>query len=259
MLSQSPGLTDHMHPAKLLWAEHAPSVGYPPGVRPIPKPIRGTAFFPGGYGLWNPNPDSTLPRFPLGGTMILGHDFHSEAGYKASFERGSEKETQPTWRNLLELLAAAGIALRNCFFTNVFMGLREGIATTGRFPGAIDPDFVAHCSRFLVRQLQVQRPSLVLTLGIYAPDMLASASRSPELAPWARGKGLRHLDQAGPVRVGVTFPEDLPGFHTVVVALTHPSMRHASVRYRRYRDLCGAPAELLMLRDALAKLRREDT
>ena len=169
-----------MHPAVQLWAEHAPVAGYPPGVVPISEPIRGTAFFPGGYGIWNPASSHSIPLFPAGGIMILGQDFHSEAGYRISFASGSESLMMPTWRNLLGLLHEAGIASNGCFFTNAFMGLRAGSATTGRFRGAAVPEFVAFCRRFLARQLQVQHPSLILTLGIHAPRILAPLS--PELA-----------------------------------------------------------------------------
>jgi uracil-DNA glycosylase len=241
-----------VHPAEQLWSEHAPSAGYPEGVIPVPQPIPGTAFFPGGYGLWNPTGGRPLPAFPSGGIMVLGHDFHSESGYRNSLARGAEPLTQPTWRNLIGLLREAGLAPTDCFFTNAFMGLRAGGVTTGRFPGASDPEFVGHCRRFLMRQLETQQPSLVLTLGVYAPHVLASLS--PELVSWAGGSGLKHLDAAGPVRTAVTF-SDVPGLRTITVALTHPSLRSTNARHRRYRDRSGAAAELLMIRDALAQRR----
>ncbi|CAN7734688.1 hypothetical protein LJR130_006306 [Variovorax sp. LjRoot130] len=246
----------HTHPAELLWAEQALAVDYPAGVLPVAKPIRGTAFFPGGHGLWNPNLGETMPEFPLGGTMILGHDFHSEFGYRDSLRRGSESELQPTWRNLLAVLAAAEIEPSDCFFTNVFMGLRAGAATTGTFPGARDPEFVAYCRRFLVRQLEVQRPSLIVTLGIHSPVMLAPLSH--DLTSWGEGMGLKHLDRVGPVRPNVRISA-LPDFQTVVVALVHPSMRHACVRHRRYGEFAGAEAERRMLRDALSHARAANT
>jgi hypothetical protein len=235
------------NPAELLWAEHEPAAGYPRGVVPVPEPIRGTAFFPGGYGIWNPSASWPLPSFPIGGVMVLGHDFHSEAGYLASLKRGAESPKQPTWRNLTQLLDEAVIPQSNCFFTNAFMGLRAGDVTTGPFPGASDSEFVSHCRRFLSRQLQAQRPSLVLTLGVHAPQVLAPLS--PELAPWVGGHGFKHLDHTGPVCRDVTF-SGVPGLRTVVVALTHPSLRAASVRYRQYRGETGGQAEQLMLRDA---------
>ena len=238
-----------MHPAELLWSEHAPPAGYPAGVVAFPEPIPGTAFFPGGFGLWRAVAGDPLPPFPVGGVMVLGHDFHSETGYRESLARKAERATQPTWRNLVRLLGAAGIDLDRCFFTNAYMGLRAGTGTTGPFPGRCDPAFVAHCRRFLARQLAVQRPTLVLTLGIHAPQVLAPLS--PELASWGKGRGLKYLDAAGPVRTAVTFPDAL-GVVATVVALTHPSLRDASVRHRRYKDECGAPAEFRMLADARA-------
>jgi uracil-DNA glycosylase len=245
-----------MHPAVLLWSEHEPAAGYPTGVLRIREPIPGTAFFPGGYGIWNPTGSRELPPFPVGGVMILGQDFHSEAGYLASLACGAESSNQPTWRNLIALLSEVGLAPSDCFFTNAFMGLRVGDATTGPFPGASDPEFVAHCRWFLARQLQVQQPSLVVTLGIYAPGILAPLS--PELGSWAGARGLKHLDATGPLCEGVTFP-DVPGLRTVAVALTHPSLRAFNVRHRRYRGRTGNEAELLMLRDARAASRRELT
>jgi uracil-DNA glycosylase len=213
----------------------------------VPEPIIGTAFFPGGYGLWNPADSLPLPAFPVGGVMVLGHDFHSEAGYNASFARGHESSTQPTWRNLLPVLERSGISPTECFFTNVFMGLRAGTGTTGEFPGARNADFVDHCQKFLLSQIRALRPTLIVTLGIKAPEILGALS--PQLLPWSAGPGLKHLDEAGPVRRDVQF-SGFPGFSTIAVALVHPSLRSASVRHRRYKGLAGAKAEDLMLSDA---------
>jgi hypothetical protein len=240
-----------MHPAERLWRSHAPATGYPAGVVPVPAPIPGRAFFPGGYGLWGAVP-AGLPDFPVGGVMVLGHDFHSEPGYRESRRLGAERETMPTWRNARGLLREVGIAPERCFFTNLYMGLRAGTATTGAFPGAVDPAFVAHCRTFLLEQLRAQRPALLLTLGVHVPPIVGTLS--PELAPWAEGRGLRHLDAAGPVRTGVTFP-GVEGLRTTAVALVHPSLRHAGVRHRRDDGLAGHAAEVRMLRDAITAAR----
>jgi hypothetical protein len=242
-----------MHPAEALWTCHHPPAGYPAGVLPVPEPISGLAFFPGGYGLWGTGRDRPLPAFPVGGVMVLGHDFHSEAGYAESRRRGGERLTLPTWSNLLKLFEAAGIAPERCFFTNLYMGLRSGAATTGVFPGARDPTFVAHCQAFLLEQLRTQQPGLVLTLGVHVPPIIGALS--PELAPWAAGRGLKHLDAVGPVQQNVTFP-GVQAYRTTAVALLHPSLRHASLRHRRYGGHTGADAELAMLRDGLAAAAR---
>jgi len=236
------------HPAVALWHRHSTFDKYPPGVLRVPTAIMGTSFFPGGYGLWNPTGEMPLAAFPIGGIMLLGHDFHSESGYRASLARGSESLTQPTWRSLLDVLRRASVPLEQCFFTNYYMGLREGTETTGPFPGATDRAFVTHCRAFLLDQLRTQRPRLVITLGVNTPWGIAPLSK--DLTEWGRQRGLRHLDAAGPVRRGVRF-EGVSEFATTIVALTHPSMRHASVRHRRYGGMAGDAAEMSMLSDAL--------
>lgn len=237
------------HLAEQLWAEHAPPEGYPAGVVPVPEPIPGTSFFPGGHGLYDAAEGRPLPPFPVGGVMVLAHDFHAETGYRESLALRRERATLPTWRNLVPLLREAGVDLGRCFFTNAYMGLRAGSASVGVFPGARDAGFVAHCRRFLLRQLAVQRPALVLTLGVYAPRVLAPLS--PDLSDWAGAGGFKPLDVAGPVRAGATFP-GAPGVEATVVALTHPCLWHAAVRHRRYGGEAGGAAERRMLRDALA-------
>ena len=125
--------------------------------------------------------------------MILGHDFHSEAGYQQSVERGSESLSQPTWRNLIDVLGRTGIETAQCFFTNIYMGLRAGDKATGCFPGACDEDFVAHCRRFLSRQIDTQRPALIITLGLHVPTMLASLTHIPK---WTAARGLKDLNDS---------------------------------------------------------------
>lgn len=232
----------------MLWALHHPPNGYPRGVKAVPAPLQGLGFFPGGYGMWNVDSSRSLPPFPVGGVMVLAHDFHSEAGYLASFKLGGERLSMPTWRNLLKLFEAALVARESCFFTNIYMGLREGAATTGPFPGAHDSRFVDHCKAFLVEQIRVQRPSLIVSLGQYVPPFLAQVS--VDLVCWHGLKGFKAIDAAGPVRDEVTI-RGVDDFKCTVVALLHPSLRHASLRHRRFQDLVGAEAELSMLTCAL--------
>ena len=212
------------NPAEALWSSHAPPAGYPAGVVPVSAPIPGRAFFPGGYGLWDAAAGRALPDFPTDGVMVLGHDFHSESGYRESWAFGAERETMPTWRNLRALLEEVGIAPAQCFFTNLYMGLREGTATMGIFPGAADARSVTHCRRLLLKQLEVQRPKVVLTLGVHVPLAIGTLSR--ELEPWSQARGLKHLGAVGPVRERVTF-EDMPGLETTAVALTHTIVTQA--------------------------------
>lgn len=184
---------------------------------------------------------------PVGGVMVLGHDFYSEAGYRRFLADRGESTRGPTWRNLLALFARVGLPPERCFFTNAYMGLRAGSANTGRFPGSRDPGFVERCRLFLAEQIKAQEPRLVLTLGSHVPAVLAPLSE--ELAPWRDAKTLTRLDKRGvPLVPNVRFPG---GVRASVAALVHPSIRPASVLRRRYRGLCGDVAEVTMLRDAL--------
>jgi hypothetical protein len=221
---------------------------YPAGVVPVPERLPGTAFFPGGAGLWMPD-GGALPPMPTGGVMVLGHDFYSEAGYRRFLESRGESTRGPTWRNLLALLARVGVTPEACFFTNVYMGLRAGSRNTGRFPGASDAGFVERCRMFLLEQLRAQRPRVVLSLGSHVPAV--AAPLSPELEPWLGCKTLTGLDAASvPLIAAATF-DGLPDVSATVVALTHPSLRWASVGRRRYKGYAGDDAEVAMLEEAL--------
>ena len=237
-----------LHPAVQLWREHHCVAPYPAGCEPVPGAIPGTAFFPGGYGLWRLKSAGPLPPWPHRGVMVLGHDFHSVAGYQTSVARGRESPTQPTWRVLLAVLREASIEPAACFFTNVYMGLRSGSATTGRFPGSADTGFVSRCQTFLLRQLAAQEPTAILTLGLPAMRFLAAVL--PALSAWHRARTFAELDELGPVQqLAAT-----PGVGTLRIgALVHPSFRHAVVRTRRYRGLRGHLAELQLIRDTTGR------
>jgi hypothetical protein len=238
------------HPVQRLFSELERFDRYAPGVVGIRKRIGGTSFFPGGWGLWDTRAGEPPPPMPVGGVMILGHDFHSESAFERSYQAGAEDyERGPTWRELLSLLRAVDVPPTACFFTNAYMGLREGSQTTGRFPGSRDPEFVERCRRFFLLQLDAQRPRLILTLGTHVPAFLAPLA--PALAVWARDRNLAALDAAGALQLNVLFNgSEAPA--TVVAAITHPSLRASNVRRRRFGELRGAAAELELLRQACA-------
>ena len=242
-------MDEGQHPVEHLFEGLATVEPYPKGVVPVPQKLPGTAFFPGGTGLWHPDPGGAPPPMPVGGIMVLGHDFYSEAGYRRFVANRGESTKGPTWRNLLALLVRVGVGPERCFFTNAYMGLRAGSQNTGRFPGAKDAGFVERCRAFLGEQLRTQKPRLVLTLGSHVPAVLAPLSE--DLASWLKAPSLKALDEAGcPIIPDVRFPS-IPRSSTTVAALVHPSIRWASVLRRRYRGLSGDAAEVSILKDAL--------
>lgn len=231
---------------------------YPTGVVPVEGRIPGTAFFPGGRGLWQPATD-VVPPMPVGGVMVLGHDFHSEVAFRASLEQRTEVPDAPrngykmpaTWIELRKLFAEAGLPLENCFFTNAYMGLRKGSQNIGRFPGASDRGFVDRCRAFFLRQVDVQRPSVIVTLGVSVPRFIAPLSE--QLAHWKSARSMKTIDSSGPFTRDVRFVET--GVSCSVIALTHPSLRGPNVGRRRYGRWSGHDAEVRMLREAVDVLQ----
>ena len=212
--------------------ELVPSALYHPAqVVQISGLILGTAFFPGGYGLYLEERDRNAVKFPFGGVMILGHNFDSETGFTQSLKRGKENLNKGTWGSLRRLLKGAGVPDDECFFTNAFMGLCEG-DDNKKYKGRGNPDFRAGCLKFLKAQIRIQRPRLILTLGLKVPPLLAAAST--DLSEW-RGHlsrrscdpelHLKDLDRApifNKARIGMNDGS----FHTAVVtAIAHPSDR----------------------------------
>ncbi len=222
---------------------------YPEGVIPVPETIPGLAFFPGGTGLWQDGIGANHNDIPVGGVMVLGHNFDSHAGYKRSLLKKEENRNGATWRPLIKLLVDAGVELDRCFFTNFFMGLIEEGSSIGVFPGAKDPKFVARCRWLLLQQIRIQKPAYILTLGIHVPPLIASVA--DELAPWTSVRSLMEMDERGSGLVrSAAF---LEAAHTCpVVALTHPCLRHLNIGRRRFDGIKGDEAEISMIHKAAA-------
>jgi len=133
--------------------------------RAIDDLIDGTAFFPGGSGLWRGSGlKGALPEyFPDAPIMIIGHNFDSQDGYKNSKERGGASQLPHTfWGVLLGYLREAGLAPTDCFFANALMGLKPGSAV-GKMPPSVD--FERECLQFLDRQIRIVQPRLIIGLG----------------------------------------------------------------------------------------------
>lgn len=226
---------------------------YPPGVLEVPLQMPGTSFFPGGHGIWNP--DSDQPAFPIGGVMILGHDFHNAIGYARAYPNWQENLRSPTWRNLLSVLEHAGLKESDCFFTNFFMGLRQGKEVTGEFPGAKDVGFVSRCRLFLLHQLAIQKPRLVLVLGNEVPRLICPLA--DKLLAWKKYDDFKKRDHENLSLFQAVHFYTLELFHCNIVSLVHPSFQHATVKHRNWTDpdgksFTGKEAELAMIRFAAA-------
>jgi hypothetical protein len=194
---------------------------YPPDVVTITDRISGTAFFPGGCGLFLEGRDTNSVQFPHGGVMIVGHNFDSEDGFNASLKRGKEKLTGGTWRTLIRLLEGASVPLDCCFFTNAFMGLCRG-SNCLDYRGRHDQRFRTACASFLKAQIGWQRPRLIITLGLQVPPMMAEISL--DLSCWTGSTPtLKGLD-CRPILDAIFELNDPPIHRAVVVPIAHPSL-----------------------------------
>lgn len=161
-LEETPAVVDY-----LFKKMESTVTAYGPGAVKVHRRVDGTAFFPGGIGLWRglqPHGDapSNFPRCPI---MILGHNFDKVAGLEASWVRGVEVMGGATWLILRRYLETAKVDKLDCFFTNVFVGLQPV-----KSPGKViaDKEYFEQCCAFLHQQIARVKPRLVATLGIPA-------------------------------------------------------------------------------------------
>lgn len=133
--------------------------------------IAGTAFFPGGSGLWRGHGrDGALPLlFPVHPIMFVGHNFDSQKAFARSLERRGEAYV-PFWQRLLGILREARLAPEDCFFTNALMGLKPGSAL-GPMPSV--PGYREQCKLFLAQQVKIVQPRAVVALGVNAKGYIA--------------------------------------------------------------------------------------
>lgn len=222
---------------------------YPNNVKPIEKMLNMTAFFPGGRGLWAEQYSDEFPSI-----LILGQDFSTVEEYNAMLNNNQNDLCCATWRNLIKLFEESNIDLKKCFYSNVFMGLRDGVTkNTGEFPGFKDKEFVKRNLDFLAIQINTIKPKLIITLGRYAAEMLSRIADSG-LESWVNWRAL--LDENIGFKDNVSFY----GHRCRCVALTHTSLRHLNVGRRVYTNkhgkFSGDSAEVQMLKDAMVETEK---
>jgi len=231
-----------MHPVDGFRLELARLDRYPAGVVPVPRPIDGTAFFAAGPGLYCEERPSLagLPRFPFDGVIFVGNNLDAEGPYRRRLQSGIPHgdllHPMRTWRGLYKLLDTAQIDVRDCFFTNAYVGLMAGEKAIGTFPGSLDAEFTSWCERFLRLQITKMKPVTVATIGGDARRFLARLT--PDLEAWARAPSMT-VDHA-----------EIDGHIAAFVALAHPSMHPASARHRSFQAERGVAADAALLRAA---------
>ena len=194
----------------------------------------GTAFFPGGDGLWKPKPGDD-PEFPFGGTLVLGSDFGDVTSFEHQFQVENPWRHEldgATWRGLLKLIDLAGLARENLFCTNAWPCLREGDEPVkGGIPGARDRAFTERCVGFFRVTVAMTKPRIIVPLGIAPTRFVAAAT--DELRAWQKVSSWKQVD---------AMPTG-SAFGARVIPVVHPSMPN-----RRHRTAAKTLAEEAALR-----------
>lgn len=239
------------NPSQVLRRDLSQLTGYEAaGMVPVPAPLDGLGVFPGGHGLWDAVPGRPLPELRRPAVMVLANDFFTHAGFLELQTRPlGENKSETFWRQLQLLLHDAEVPLNSCFFTNAIMGLRARGASTGKSPGFRNQSFRGQCEKFLARQIEVVRPAVILTLGEFAPQVLATIA--PALSALRKWPGFAVIDQSEAClfhSVSITGTEARVGS---VAVLVHPSYRQVSVKRRRFGALQGHAAEVELVKAAM--------
>jgi len=231
------------HPSHQLFERLKSEFGpLPSGIDRISHQLQGMSFFPAGIGLFDPRAE-----FPVGGVMVLGHDWGTVANFKGYVTRDEERLTDPTWKHMVLFLDSAGIERRSVFFTNFFIGLRATGKSVGEHPARGDVDYVRLCRDFLLEQVEVQRPKLMLVLGTQVPPLLAPMSDA--LRGWGHTRTFRELDAAGAAVPRVKLHGSDHTFAAAV--LVHPCHRPLNIKLRTWNGLKGDEAEVRMVKHLL--------
>ncbi len=134
------------------------------------------------------------------------------------------------------------------FFTNAILGIRrKGNKSTGKSPAFKDSTFIKYCQRFLLKQIELQKPQIIIVLGKYVAEFLAPLN--DKLKIWNKIENYEKLDNnKEQVIKDVRFTDAVT---TNLVLIVHPSYRKVNVKWRKFLNFKGEPAEIEMIRYCL--------
>ena len=238
--------------AQDLYHECAKCVGinYPNGMCAIPEraPVEGCGFFPVASGSFH---NGSLTENIQRKLMFVGQDWGGVKGVMSLAKDPNADMKSATARNLHALLEAAGIPLKECFFTNALFGVRSaGKKITGPSPGWKDKKFCQRCENALRIQIQKIQPKAIVSLGRDAPDLLVEIVE--KCRPWKSAKSFVQIDTDGYALIDLD-----PAEHDLKAAaiLLHPSYRHIHARHRKFTGKNGNAAEIGMLNALWEKVK----
>ena len=180
--------------------------------------------------------------------MILGQDFDTKLKYESAKKNESEDiSSNTTWKNLLCLLNEAKISPDNCFFTNAIMGVRNNGSAIGKSPGFKNKIFIEKCQEFFLYQLEMQKPKIILVLGLKVAEFLSETSNN--LDKWRKIKNYKTIDEKNlQILKNIKFKN---GNVSNLALLMHPSSRKYNLDKRYYKEKKGKEAQIQMIKEIM--------
>ena len=222
---------------------------YPETYKKVLCEIKGVGFFPGGKGLWNSSETSISDK----SIMILGNDFGGQKEFDSSVKNGHENINSLTWRNIEAIFTEYGIPREKCFLTNVIMGVRVNVSATAKSPALHYPLFLNDCKHFLIKQIELQKPKLIIVLGLQILTVISDISDN--LSQLKNIKSFKTLDENKLFAIEDCQINTIENYHTNIVIITHPTYRHLNIKHRNNNEYTGAEVEKEILKKYLSQIQ----
>lgn len=225
--------------------------------------LGGVGFFPGTKGVYVGD-GKKMKDIPVGGVMVLGHDWGTVNDYENCKKLDAENIVgNRTWDGMRKFFRNLEIDLSEIYFTNFFMGLREGASSVGEFPGEGYPAaknktaYVDACRKLVRMQIVTQKPKVLIVYGAHLPRLMSPLLENADAMGWNTFEGFKDMDKNGaPLVSEVNFEFTGETHLTTVVSLVHPCYRSRTVQHRSWNIdqenvLHGDAAEKEMMREAM--------
>jgi hypothetical protein len=235
------------HPSQQLFERVRQFGSLPPEVASIPHQLEGISFFPAGAGLFIDKPAAGLPGFPSARSWCWGMT-GARPGTSNTMPRDTPSASTRRGSTCCRSWTGWGSIATKVFYTNFYVGLRNSMDGDGTTSCATQCRLPAALPGLPLEQIELQKPRLVLVLGIHVPRLIAPLSA--DLGGWSRLVSFRVStlkDCRGSPREAARIRA-----HLRCPVLVHPSYRGRNAPYRRYRGFLGRRGRGNLVQDMLA-------
>jgi len=214
---------------------------YPASIKRIAGEYALHAFFPGGRGLID-DADSVIAGKKI---MVVAEQFHPNQGFLRELSPVRPRmKTTPFWDKVLHLLMDSDIDPLHCFFTNLVLGIRIPDKKPVKATSFVARMFNEHCKAVFRKELEMQKPKLILVLGMEAGLFLSTFH--PKLRFWAKLRNFEKIDQLGlALMENIQMTDQVT---TTLILIVNPSAPKSRVPVRKFMKYKGREAEIRMIK-----------